>query len=253
MNNQEDNKKDDFIFGIRAVIEAIRFGKDFDKVMIKRGLKGDLIKELMDELNLNDIPFQYVPEEKLNRVSRKNHQGVIAFISPITFYNLENTIADIFEKGEVPFLLMFDGISDVRNFGAMVRTAECAGVHAIIIPEKGAARIGSDAVKTSAGALHKMPICRVSELKKTIDYIQLSGIRIFGATEKASENYYANNFNEPTCIVMGSEDVGLSNEVMRKCDYLIKIPIIGKIQSLNVSVAAAILMYDVVRQRITNF
>ncbi len=243
-------KNDDFIFGIRTVIEAIRFGKDIDKVLIKRGLKGELFKELLTAINQNGIASQYVPEEKLNRVSRKNHQGVIALMSPVTFYQLDNVVAEIFEKGENPFILTLDGVSDVRNFGAIVRTAECAGVHAIVIPDKGSARIGSDAVKTSAGALHKMPVCRVASLKKAMEYLQQSGIILYGATEKATENYYNSNFNTPICIIMGAEDTGLSPDILRFCDNLIKIPILGEIQSLNVSVAASVLIYDVVRQRL---
>ncbi len=248
----EQNKKnsDDFIFGIRAVIEATKAGKDIDKVLIKRGLKGDLIKELLDELNLWKIPFQYVPDEKLNRVTNKNHQGVIAMVSPITFTDFEEVITQIFEQGKTPFLLALDEVSDVRNFGAIVRTAECAGVHAVIIPEKGSARIGSDAVKTSAGALFKVPICRVASLKKTLQYMQQSGITVCGATEKAADNYYQSSFTAPVCIVMGAEDTGLSSEVLRSCDSLIRIPILGTIQSLNVSVAASVLLYDVVRQRL---
>ncbi|MDA3890401.1 MAG: 23S rRNA (guanosine(2251)-2'-O)-methyltransferase RlmB [Salinivirgaceae bacterium] len=249
MNDRNDKPTDDFIFGIRAVLEAIRFGKDIDKVLIKRGPKGDLIKELQTVINEDNISFQYVPEEKLNRLTRKNHQGVIALMSPITFYGLEDTITAIFEKGEIPFILALDEVSDVRNFGAIVRTAECAGVNAIVIPEKGSARIGSDAIKTSAGALHKMPVCRVPNLKKAMEYLQLSGLVLFGATEKAIDNYYQSDFSGPLCIIMGSEDTGLSNEIIRFCDNLIKIPILGKIQSLNVSVAASVLIYDVVRQR----
>lgn len=249
MEKKHEDKGDDFVFGIRAVIEAIRFGKDIDKVLIKRGLKGDLFKELYSAVTEDGIPFQYVPEEKLNRVTRKNHQGVIALMSPVSFYPLEDTITAIFEKGENPFILALDGISDVRNFGAIVRSAECAGVHAIIVPDKGSARIGSDAIKTSAGALHKMPVCRVANFKKAMEYLQQSGIVLFGATEKATDNYYASNFSNPSCIIMGSEDTGLSPEIIRICDNLIKIPILGAIQSLNVSVAASVLMYDVVRQR----
>jgi 23S rRNA (guanosine2251-2'-O)-methyltransferase len=250
MQRQNNKPSDDFIFGIRAVIEAVDAGKDIDKVLIKRGLKGDLFKELLQTLNQNQVPFQYVPEEKLNRVSTKNHQGVIAMVSPITFSDFEEIIARVFEQGEVPFLLALDEISDVRNFGAIVRTAECAGVHAIVIPEKGSARIGSDAVKTSAGALFKVPICRVSHMKKALQYMQQSGILVCGATEKATENYYQTNFTGPVCVVMGSEDIGMSPEVLRTCDVLLRIPILGTIQSLNVSVAASVLLYDVVRQRL---
>jgi len=249
MHYKTEKNNDDVIFGIRTVIEAIRSGKDIDKVLIKRMLKGDLIKELYTELQQNNIPFQEVPEEKLNRVSQKNHQGVIAFISPITFSILEEVIARIFENGQEPLLLAIDEVTDVRNFGAIVRTAECAGVNAIIIPEKGSARIGPDAVKTSAGALYRIPICRVSSLKKALQYMQQSGIAVSGATEKASDTYFNQNFKQPVCIVMGAEDTGLSNDVIRVCDTLIKIPVLGEIQSLNVSVAASVLLYEAVRQR----
>ncbi|MFA6402167.1 MAG: 23S rRNA (guanosine(2251)-2'-O)-methyltransferase RlmB [Salinivirgaceae bacterium] len=249
MYHKTERNTDDLIFGIRAVIEAIRSGKDIDKVLIKRGLKGDLIKELFEEMHQNNIPFQEVPDEKLNRVSLKNHQGVIALISPISFSVIEEVIASIFEKGQEPFLLAVDEVTDVRNFGAIVRTAECAGVHAIVIPEKGSARIGPDAIKTSAGALYKLPICRVSSLKKTLQYMQQCGIAVAGATEKASDFYFIQNFKQPVCIVMGAEDTGLSNDVIRVCDTLIKIPVLGQIQSLNVSVAASVLLYEAVRQR----
>jgi 23S rRNA (guanosine2251-2'-O)-methyltransferase len=250
MHYKTEKNNDDLIFGIRAVIEAIRSGKDIDKVLIKRMLKGDLIKELYTELQQNNIPFQEVPEEKLNRVSQKNHQGVIALISPVTFSVLEEVIARIFENGQEPLLMAIDEVTDVRNFGAIVRTAECAGVHAIIIPEKGSARIGPDAIKTSAGALYRMPLCRVTSLKKALQYMQQSGIAVAGATEKAGETYFNQNFKQPVCIVMGSEDTGLSTEVIRVCDTLIKIPILGEIQSLNVSAAASVMLYEAVRQRL---
>lgn len=252
MHNSNDNKKstDDFIFGIRAVIEAFESGKQVDKVLLQRGLKGELVKELYDVLKEHQVPYQMVPEEKLNRFTRKNHQGVIAFVSPIIFHPFEELVGSVYEQGKVPLFLMLDGVSDVRNFGAIVRSAECAGVNGIIIPEKGSARIGADAVKTSAGALFKMPICKIYSMKVTIDYLQKSGIKVFGATEKTDQLYYGQSYVEPTCIIMGAEDVGLSNDALRKCDELIKIPILGTIQSLNVSVAASVLLYEAVRQRL---
>lgn len=249
MQNKREHNNEDFIFGIRAVIEAIRAGKDVDKVLIKRGLSGDLIKELYTELQNHQIPYQMVPDEKLSRVSQKNHQGVIALVSPISFSVFEEEVARLFESAKEPFILALDEITDVRNFGAIVRSAECAGVDVIVIPEKGSARIGSDAVKTSAGALYKLPICRVTSLKKALQYAQQSGIKVFGATEKTSEVYYRQNLTGPICLVMGSEDIGLSVEVIRTCDHLIKIPILGQIESLNVSAAASVLLYEVVRQR----
>lgn len=247
---REKKNSDDFIFGIRAVIEAFESGKQVDKVLIKRGLHGELVKELYDVLKAHKVSFQSVPEEKLNRVTRKNHQGVIAFISPIIFHEFEELLSSVYEQGKIPLFLMLDGVSDVRNFGAIVRSAECAGVNGIIIPDKGSARIGADAVKTSAGALFKMPVCKVASIKASIDYLQQSGIKVFGATEKTEELYYGQNYQDPTCIVMGAEDVGLSDDALKKCDALVKIPILGSIESLNVSVAASVLLYEVVRQRI---
>lgn len=246
------NKKnnDDFIFGIRAVIEAFESGKQVDKVLVKRGLKGELVKELYDVLKAHKVAYQSVPDEKLNRYTRKNHQGVIALISPIVFYEFEELVNTVYEQGKVPLFLMLDSVSDVRNFGAIVRSAECAGVNGIIIPEKGSARIGPDAVKTSAGALFKVPVCKVEGIRATIDYLQQSGIKVYGATEKTEQFYYDQPYTEPTCIVMGAEDVGLSEDALKKCDTLIKIPILGTIESLNVSVAASVLLYEVVRQRI---
>lgn len=249
---KEDKNMDngnDFIFGIRAVIEAINAGKQIDKVLVKRMLKGELVKELMDLLKSDDIPYQMVPEEKLTRITRKNHQGVIALMAPIDFTPLEQLVASVYEQGADPFFIMLDGVSDVRNFGAIVRTADCAGANGIIIPEKGAARIGGDAVKTSAGALFKVPVCKIKNFKDTISYLQECGIKVYGATEKASQVYYQQTYPGPVCIVMGAEDTGLSPDAVRSCDELIKIPILGEIQSLNVSVAASILMYEVVRQR----
>jgi len=243
-----DNSSD-FIFGIRAIIEAINAGKLIDKVLVKRALKGELVKELMDLLKSDEIPYQMVPEEKLNRLTRKNHQGVIALMAPIEFCPIEQLVASVYEKGVDPFFIMLDGVSDVRNFGAIVRTAECAGANGIIIPEKGAARIGADAVKTSAGALFKVPVCKIRNFKDGITYLQESGVKVFGATEKTEQLYYQQTYPGPVCIVLGAEDTGLSIDALRSCDELIKIPILGEIQSLNVSVAASVLMYEVVRQR----
>jgi 23S rRNA (guanosine2251-2'-O)-methyltransferase len=244
-----EKQPDDFVFGIRAIIEAIRFGKQVDKILMKHGQKGDLMQELFDLVKEHDIPIQRVPVEKIDRITRKNHQGVIALISPVTFYKLDDVVAQVFENGQLPFFLALDGISDVRNFGAIVRSAECAGVHGIIVPEKGSSRIGPDAIKTSAGALHKVPICRTASLKKSLQYLLDSGIAVCGASEKAENYFFDQKLNGPICIVLGSEDEGLSDEVFRICQPLLKIPVLGKIESLNVSVAASVLMYEVVRQR----
>ena len=241
--------KEDYIFGTRAVIEAIRKGRAIDKVLIKQGLNNDLFQQLHKLMRENEIAFQFVPIEKINRITRKNHQGVVAFISPIEFGNIETLLPGIYETGKDPLLLILDGITDVRNFGAIVRSAECAGVQAVIIPEKGMARIGSDAVKTSAGALLQMPICRVKSLLETVNFLKESGIQIVAATEKANELYTRSDFDCPLCIVMGSEENGISKQILQVADKQSKIPVLGEIGSLNVSVAAALMIYEAVRQR----
>ena len=243
---------DDFIFGIRAVIEAIDSGKEVDKILIKKGLSGDLFKELFEKIREFQVPFQYVPMEKINRVTRKNHQGVLAFISPITFYDLENFLPSVFESGKNPLILILDQVTDVRNFGAIVRTAECAGVDAVVIPEKGAARINADAVKTSAGALHFVPVCRTKDLKKSIIYLKESGLKITAATEKSSDNYTNADLTGPTAIIMGSEEKGIEQQLLKLADAQVQIPILGKIGSLNVSVAAGLLVYEAIRQRLSH-
>ncbi len=239
----------EFIFGIRAIIEAIKSGKQIDKLMIRSGLKGELIQELMPLVKEYQISFQYVPNERINRVTMKNHQGVLAFISPIEFQNIENVLPLLFESGKNPLLIILDKVTDVRNFGAITRTAECAAVDAIIIPEKGSAQISGDAVKTSAGALLKIPVCRVKNLLQTVKFLQESGIQIVAATEKANELYYKTDFSVPTAILMGAEDKGVDMEYLRIADQMVKIPILGKIESLNVSVAASIMIYEAVKQR----
>ncbi len=242
-------EKSDYIFGIRAVIEAVKSDKIIDKILIKRGLQGELFLELNELIKEFDLNTQTVPEEKLNRITRKNHQGIIAFISPVPFYDLDEIIAQTYEKGKTPLFLYLDQITDVRNFGAIARSAECAAVDCIIIPEKGSAQINGDAIKTSAGALHTIPVCRVKNSVGTIKKMQENGIRIFAATEKANSDYFKSDFNCPCTIVIGSEDQGISPEILRLADELIKIPIKGKIESLNVSVATGILLYEVIRQR----
>ena len=241
--------KDEYIFGTRAVIEAINKGRNVEKILIKKGLSNELFYELQELIKENDIAVQFVPIEKINRVTRKNHQGVLAFISPIEYSNIEMLLPGLYESGENPLFLMLDQITDVRNFGAIARSAECGGVHAIIIPEKGMARIGADAVKTSAGALHHVAICKVNSLTKTIQFLADSGIKIIAATEKANKLYTDADFNTPVCIVMGSEDIGISNSILSISNEQLKIPTLGKIESLNVSVSAALMIYEAVRQR----
>jgi 23S rRNA (guanosine2251-2'-O)-methyltransferase len=238
-----------FIFGIRAIIEAIHAGKEIDKILIQKGLQGDLSKELLALVKERQLPVQMVPVEKINRITRKNHQGALAFISAIEYQSIDNILMSVFERGEVPLVVVLDGVTDVRNFGAIARSAECAGAHAIVIPEKGAAVINADAIKTSAGALHEIPVCRVKNLPRTVDFLKESGLTVVCATEKGVDFYYQCDLNRPVALVMGAEDAGISPAILRVADYLCKIPVHGQIGSLNVSVASGILLYEVVRQR----
>jgi len=246
-------KEKEMIFGIRAVIEAIEAGKDIDKVMVKRELSGDLFMELLQLLRTYEIPMQKVPVERIDRFTRKNHQGVIAFTSAVTYQRLENIVPMLYEEGKIPFILVLDGLTDVRNFGAIARTCEVAGVHAIVIPERGSVTVNADAIKTSAGALHTLPVCREQNLKEAIVFLKNSGIKVVAATEKAANYYTQSDFNVPVAIVMGAEDMGVAADNLRVSDELVRIPQIGTIQSLNVSVAAGVLIYEVVRQRGTAY
>lgn len=237
------------IFGIRAVIEAIEAGKEIDKLLIKKDLQGDLSKELFDTLKGRGIPVQRVPVERLNRITRKNHQGVIAFTTEITYQHIQDIIPTLFEEGRNPFFILLDGITDVRNFGAIARTAECAGADAIIIPMHNSVSATADAVKTSAGALHIIPVCRESRIDSAIKYLKECGFRIVAATEKGKTDYTKGSYTGPTCLIMGAEDTGIPAEHLSLCDEWVRIPILGKIESLNVSVAAGVLIYEIVKQR----
>ncbi len=241
--------KSDFLFGIRSVIEAINSGKQIEKILVKKGLQGELYEELLATMKEAHVSWQTVPVERINRATRKNHQGVIAFVSAITYHNMENTLIDVFEQGKNPLVLVLDGVTDIRNMGAIARSAECAGVDMIIIPEKGGAPINADAVKTSAGALHTIPVCREKNLVDVIKYLQNSGLSIVAASEKGSELYTEVDFSGPVAIVMGAEDKGVSSTILKMCNQKAKIPIVGTIGSLNVSVAAGVLVYEVLRQR----
>ena len=242
-------EKNEMIFGVRAVIEAIQAGKEIDKILIKRDMQSDLSKELFAVLKGTQIPVQRVPVERINRITRKNHQGVIAFISSITYQRTEDLVPFLFEKGKNPLLIMLDGITDVRNFGAIARTCECAGVDAIVIPSKNSVSVNADAIKTSAGALHTIPVCREQNLTQTIKFLKESGFKIVAATEKGDYDYTKANYSDPVCIIMGAEDTGVPYEHLALCNEWIKIPMLGNIESLNVSVAAGILIYEAVKQR----
>ncbi len=246
-NNQEEEKN--FIFGIRAIIEAVEAGKTIDKLFIQKGLHNDLFAELWKLVRLKRINYKHVPLEKINRLSRKNHQGVFAFISPIDFHNIEDVVPALYEQGKNPLILVLDRITDVRNFGAIARTAECAGVDTILIPEQNAAAINADAIKTSAGALHKITVCRTWNLKLALQFMKDSGMQLIACTEKTQDNMYKPDYIPPTAIIMGSEEDGVSPEFLKMCDSRAKIPMNGKIASLNVSVATGVILYEVIRQR----
>jgi 23S rRNA (guanosine2251-2'-O)-methyltransferase len=237
------------VFGIRAVQEAIAAGKNIEKVLIKKGLQGSLFQKFLEVVRENNIPFQFVPIEKLNRTTRKNHQGVIALMAPITYQDIEQVLPMIYDEGKDPFILVLDHITDTRNFGAIARTAECAGVHAIVIPDTGAAAITADAIKTSAGALHCIPVCRVKSLISSVEFLKGSGLKIVSATEKGAEDYNQVNYRGPIALVMGAEDKGVHPKILDASDIKSRIPIMGEIESLNVSVAAGILMYEILKVR----
>ncbi len=237
------------IFGLRAVIEAIKANETIDKVFLQNGLKGELSSELESLLRRESINSSYVPIEKLNRLTSKNHQGVVAQISPISYHDIEELIISTIESGEVPFFLLLDQLSDVRNFGAIIRTAECTGVHGIIVQKKGSAPINGDTIKTSAGAVFKIPICRVDHIKDAMFHLQASGIKVIAATEKTNDTLFDIDFKDPCAIVMGSEGRGINPSVLKLADAKAKLPILGDIESLNVSVACGAFLYEVVRQR----
>ncbi|MDR3366945.1 MAG: 23S rRNA (guanosine(2251)-2'-O)-methyltransferase RlmB [Prevotellaceae bacterium] len=241
---------ENLLFGVRPVAEALQNGREIDKVMLKRGLEGEAAQQLLALLEERGVPVQRVPIEKLNALTQKNHQGVVAFASLIEYANLEEVVIGALERGETPLVLLLDGVTDVRNFGAIARSAECAGVHAIALPAKGAAQINGDALKASAGALNVTPVCRVPSLRSAARYLQSSGLQLVAATEKAGKSLYALNLAKPTAIVLGAEDTGISPDLLRVADETVHIPLCGSIASLNVSAAAAVVLFEAVRQKL---
>lgn len=242
--------RSEYIFGIRAVMEAIEAGREIDRVLIKTGLQGPLAAELNDLLRKHHILSRRVPEEKINRITRKNHQGVIAILSAVSYYRLGDLVPELYETGILPFIVVLDGITDVRNFGAIARTCECCGVDAIVIPERGSVSVGADAIKTSAGALSYIPVCRERNLAAALRFLKNHGLKTVAVSEKAESAYTQSSYREPVALVMGAEDIGISPEVMAECDTRVALPMFGHIGSLNVSVAAGVMMYEVVRQRL---
>ena len=242
-------KEREMIFGIRAVMEPIDAGKELDKILIRRDLSSALARELLEKLQGTVTPVQRVPVEKLAQYTDKNHQGVIAFLSPIAFHRLGDLVPSIYEAGRTPLLVVLDGVTDMRNFGAIARTCACAGADAVIIPSRGGVSINGDAVKTSAGALHTLPVCKVAQMQQALQFLRDSGITLVAATEHSTKNYTAADMSRPTAIVMGSEDTGIYEENLKLCNEQVRIPMQGTIESLNVSVAAGIMLYEAVRQR----
>ena len=243
------SKEQTLIYGIRSVKEAIESEKSLNRVYIQRGLKGASAFDLIKTLNKKEIEISYVPIEKLNRFTVKNHQGVVATIAPIQFLSIDQLSKIVEKKKDSCQILILDQISDVRNFGAIVRTAECSGVDCIIIQSSGSAPVNGDTIKTSSGAVFNVPICKVSHIKDAIFLLKQLNIKIYGANEKAEKNIYQADFKSSQAIIMGSEGKGLSKSIVALCDELIKIPLLGKIESLNVSVACGTILYEIVRQK----
>lgn len=241
--------KTELLFGMRPVIEAIESGRELEKIMIQKGLRGELASELKSLASENNLPIQQVPLAALNKITRKNHQGVVAYISAITYMNLEEILMRVFEEGRTPLILVLDHITDVRNFGSIARTAECAGVDAIVTPARGGAMINADAMKTSAGALAKIPVSRSLNLEKTIDLLKSYGLQVVSCTEKTDIRYSENDYTTPLAIILGSEERGIDERILKKSDAMANIPVLGTIESLNVSVSNGIILYEVVRQR----
>jgi 23S rRNA (guanosine2251-2'-O)-methyltransferase len=242
-------KESDCIFGLRPIIEAIKAGKQIDRLLVRQGLQGPLYQELMIAVKSYGIAYQIVPVERIELVTRKNHQGVLAWLALIEFQHISNLLPTIYEKGENPLIIALDGVSDVRNFGAIVRSADCLGAHAVIIPERGSARITADAIKASAGALHMFPVCREKSIVRTVEYLKESGLRVICADEKKGGSAWETDLSGPSVLIIGAEDKGISRELNELADVHVKIPMSGEIGSLNVSVASGILLYEISRQR----
>ena len=237
------------IFGARAVMEAVQAGKDIDKILLRTDQQNYLSRELFQLVKTTRIPIQRVPQAKLDRLTRKNHQGVIAFISAVTYQRLEDIVPFLYEEGKNPFIVLLDGVTDVRNFGAIARSCECAGVDALVIPMHNSVSVNADAIQTSAGALLSLPVCKESNITEAVQFLKNSGYKVFAATEKAETEYTQVDYSVPTALIMGGEDRGISMDNLRICDERVKIPVWGTIASLNVSAAAAVFMYEVARQR----
>lgn len=244
----QTNQKN-IIFGRHPVVDAIRSGTPIDKLILQQGTRGEFEKEIRQLSRKFNIPLQVVPKERMGKFTRSNHQGIIGLLSAITYYKLEDVLPMIYEKSETPLILILDGVTDVRNFGAIARTAECSGVHAIVIPQKGSAQINADAIKTSAGALTKIPVCRERNIKGVIEFLQLSGIQVLASDLQAKKVIYELDMTLPTALIIGSEHKGIHPTTRDKADETFIIPQKGTTDSFNVSVAAGMMLYEVLRQR----
>ncbi|WP_022822280.1 23S rRNA (guanosine(2251)-2'-O)-methyltransferase RlmB [Hymenobacter norwichensis] len=253
-NRPAPDRSIDMLFGLRPIMEALSAGRTLEKIFLLRGTKNSLTQEINDMARQQGIPVSSVPVEKLDNLTRKNHQGAVAFVSPIDYMPLDSILSGLYEEGKVPFLLILDRVTDVRNFGAIARNAECMGVHAIVVPSQGAAQINGDAVKTSAGALNLIPVCREANLKNTLTYLRESGVQVIACTEKADASLETGSVDMtgPVAVLMGSEEDGISPEYLRLSDHRLRIPMTGQIGSLNVSVASGIMLFEVLRQRLTS-
>lgn len=249
-DSYQRKEKKDIIFGIHPVIEAIKSGQELNKIMIQRGIEKDHFKELKDVLADKEYYLQYVPIQKLNTLTAGNHQGVVAFVTPIEYQNIETLVDQWVEEEKKPCILALDRITDVRNFGAIARSAECQGVDAILIPSKGSALVTADAVRTSSGALSRIPVCKTEDLKNSLFYIQQSGYRVVACTEKSSMPLQDVNLRGAMVIVMGSEENGITSDLINMADLRTNIPMLGNIASLNVGVATGIVLYEKMRQEL---
>lgn len=250
MRNKYAKQEGAFIFGVRAVIEAVLAEREINKILIQKGMNKELFLELKQALDGKNYHLQFVPLEKLNAYTDKNHQGVIALSSPVEYHKIETVVEELLEADKKPFILALDRLTDVRNFGAIARTAECEGVDAILIPSKGSVQVTPDAIKTSAGALNRIKVCRTDSFKDSLFYIQQCGVRLVACTEKGSVPLYETNLRGAVAIIVGSEKDGITQDIINLSDISCKIPMRGDIASLNVGVAAGMAMYEKLRQEL---
>lgn len=244
--------REQYIYGVRAVIEAIEAGKEIDKIYVSRDARSELVDELLAKARESHLLVARVPVQRIDRITRKNHQGVVALLAAVTYYSLDQLVPMLYDNGDNPLIVVLDGITDVRNFGAIARTCECAGVNAIVIPERNSVTVNADAVKTSAGALNVLPVCRERDVVGAVRYLRDCGFKIVGTAGQANMLHVEADYTVPVAIVLGAEDTGISPQVMRLCDTQVRIPEFGQINSLNVSVAAGVMIYEVVRQRLND-